>query len=86
MSMRKCPYCNAKLEFATNLDDKATTPAPGDVGICFYCAGLLMYITQGGVRQLNDNEYKKLDKKTRAELDAQANAVRRLNTRFNYAG
>ena len=84
--MNTCPYCKADNPMATKLDDKDAIPIPGDVGVCFYCAGLLVYAEQGKVKPMTDNDYKKLDKKTRAELDAQADAVRRLQTRFNYAG
>lgn len=44
--MTACPWCGAKNDAATGLTG-APVPAAGDVGICFSCAGLLVYTGNG---------------------------------------
>lgn len=45
LAPQPCPYCAASLEASTNIDDHAAPirPRPGDVTLCFVCAGLLVF-------------------------------------------
>jgi hypothetical protein len=38
-----CPHCGRKHEAHTNIGNVASTPSPGALSICFYCAELSMY-------------------------------------------
>lgn len=40
-----CPFCKAKLDAATMVPDQGPEvgPAPGDVTVCAYCQGVLMF-------------------------------------------
>lgn len=37
-----CPYCGGKIEAHTGIG-RAVEPKPGDVSICFGCAGVLVF-------------------------------------------
>jgi hypothetical protein len=51
-----CPYCgrvtDADSQFPT---DEDAVPGPGDVSVCFYCAGIALY-TETGFRKPTDEE------------------------------
>ncbi len=53
-----CPYCGAVNDAATGLTG-ARVPSPGDVGVCFSCAGLLIF-QEVGVRVPTDLERSEL--------------------------
>jgi len=38
-----CPTCGAMLGADTMLDDDDATPSPGDIGLCAYCAEVLVF-------------------------------------------
>lgn len=58
----KCPHCGGLLGDTTCVSDAANKqPKSGDVAVCFYCAGALMYRPTIGVYQaawepLNDEQ------------------------------
>ena len=50
-----CPYCGEELNAATDTDGDAR-PSEGDVSLCAYCAGLLVFDAEGKLRLPTDAE------------------------------
>jgi hypothetical protein len=56
-SSARCPYCSKETDAdapAPGTDDVA--PEPGDVSVCFYCGGIILYVEGGGLRKPTDEE------------------------------
>ena len=51
-----CPYCGANLDAATAADLGPSRPVAGDLTVCAYCAGFLVYAASGAVRLPTDVE------------------------------
>ena len=50
-----CPYCGAKLDSATTVDEEQGPPDVGSISVCFQCAGVGVF-TGDGMRQPLDDE------------------------------
>jgi hypothetical protein len=53
-----CPHCGAFVDASASASGDADIPSPGDVSVCFYCAGVCVF---------NDDM-----KREKADLDALA--------------
>lgn len=47
-----CPHCNHRLNKAAAIDDDAK-PEEGNIGLCFYCGGIIQY-TKNGIEKVDD--------------------------------
>jgi hypothetical protein len=57
----RCPHCGTAIEQASGVVDKNARnelkPKPGDISICFTCAGLGRYTTKMTIRKLTNVEH-----------------------------
>ncbi len=68
-----CPQCGTLLNAASTLEGRFT-PKPGDVTVCAYCSTFLKFDEFMFLRILPDEEFEKLEKVEKEQL----NAVRKL--------
>lgn len=55
-----CPHCARSLDGATNTwGSKSAPPEPGDLSICGYCGGMLVF-SSAGLEPLPDSLFRKL--------------------------
>jgi hypothetical protein len=76
MKFNDCPYCHEKLGDATGLNHWQV-PKPGDVSVCAYCGGFLIFTEPYVVRALTDDEYQALPIMQRIFIDKIADGVRK---------
>jgi hypothetical protein len=53
-----CPYCGKATDAdapAPGTDENVGAPGPGDVSVCFYCAGISIF-TETGLRKPTEDE------------------------------
>ena len=55
-----CPCCSKNINSVTSTTDENTFPVEDDVGICFYCASILVYFIDEkcklNLRKITDEE------------------------------
>lgn len=57
LEVSPCPYCAAPHDSATSMSDDAPVPTPGDVGVCFYCAHIVVYDDELKLREPSEEEF-----------------------------
>lgn len=62
-----CPHCGVELNATTNINDEAP-PRPGDLSICFYCAGFLIFSDKLALEKLSHEQLEDSDETARASI------------------
>lgn len=75
----RCPFCDYRMDRASNADGSA--PKLGDISVCICCASALVFTDDLKVRAMTAAEWRDLDAKEKAELGRYQNAVRSLGRR-----
>lgn len=70
-----CPVCLARLDRSTDIGGDFT-PKAGDIGICAYCAGLVLYKEDMTLSPFPDAEFKMLSATLQTTLRQQQQSVR----------
>jgi hypothetical protein len=52
----KCPYCGARLNYATPLGEPSNTPDPGSVSLCIRCCQWLVFDRELKLRKPTQGE------------------------------
>lgn len=74
--VNSCPYCHEKLGDAAKLTGDLV-PSQGDVSVCAYCGGFLIFTEPYVVRALTDEEYEALPIAQRVFIDNIADGIRK---------
>lgn len=69
-----CPTCAKLLDSATSVSD-ASTPEPGDLSICFYCATLLTFDDNLVLQALGEDAFATLGEDLQRYLKQMRNRV-----------
>jgi len=54
----ECPYCGRDFNSAISIEGHS--PKPGDISVCLYCAGILVFTETLGYRKMEDGELENL--------------------------
>lgn len=62
-----CPHCGHTMDADTHAHGDAR-PAPGDVSVCLYCTGFLVFNHDMTRRAMTDEDQAELDPETKSAL------------------
>jgi hypothetical protein len=79
----ECPYCHGDLGCARPLDGMPV-PKAGDMSVCFYCGGFLIFTAPYVVRAMTDEEYRALTMVQRIFMDQVADKIRKYRVEQKY--
>ncbi len=84
MGKDHCPHCGEILDAATAAEGKHEIPNPGDVSVCIYCAGLLVYADDMALTKLSDELFNSIPLEVRLELSKARYNIRKFNEQQQY--
>lgn len=67
MEAHPCPYCDEKLNAATNVEEKHK-PGPGDITLCLYCCNILYFDDEMVPTRFTKEEWEELDKELQERI------------------
>ncbi len=76
----RCPNCDKLIDSATNADNSTSKPIEGDITICFYCGGILMYDKDFNVEEVTTSFMENLKRDERETYDFLINLVIKIKS------
>ena len=67
--LNHCPNCNTKLNGAKDVNGTDNPPKPDDYSLCIKCVTILQFTEDLSLRQVSDEEMKKLPADVKDTLD-----------------
>ena len=72
-----CPYCGATLDDATQMGAEQAQPSEGDITVCLYCTGVMLYDVHLKPVVLTDEARKGISEENWADINRVAAAIRK---------